>query len=90
MEKVNGFIYASNLFDQNYTHYINAYNKVYNNENNATKQYNNYRFGLIGSGSLDSFLIGLSATDRAQVNMLTNFINECYNNLHEKLILIVE
>lgn len=90
MNLVNDFVYASNLFDQNYSHYINAYNKVYNDESNTIKQYNNYRFGLIGGGSLESFLNGLSATDRAQVNMLTNFISECYNNLHEKLILIVE
>ena len=90
MELINNFIYSSNLFDQNYPHYINAYNYVYNSENNTTKQYNDYRFGLMGTGSLETFLNGLSATDRSNVNMLTNFIDDCYNTLHQNLILIVE
>ena len=68
---------------------MNAYNCVYNSENNV-KQYNDYRFGLVGNESVENFLNGLSVSDRANVNLLTNFINECYNNLLEKLKLIVE
>lgn len=90
MEVVNSFIYASNMFDQEYAHYVNTYNDVYSSENNTTNQYNNYRFDLMGGGSLESFLNGLSVTDRSKVNLLTDFINVCYTNLVDKLNLIVE
>ena len=89
-ELVRNFLYASNIFNQNYLHYLQTYNDVYCGDNNTIKQYNQYRFDLMGGGSLATFLNSLSATDRAKVNMLTNFIEECYNNLFEKLNLIVE
>jgi len=90
MNLVNDYIYAYKLFDQNCSHYINTYNDIYNSKHTSTNQYNDYRLGLIGGGSLESFVNGLSVTDRSKVNLLTNFIDECYTTLVEKLKLIVE
>jgi len=90
MELINNFDYYMQIFNQNYHHYINTYNTVYDKENNSTNKYNSYRFDLMGSGSFESYLNGLSVVDRASVNLLTNFIDECYNSLVEKLKLIVE
>lgn len=90
MNVVNDYVYAYNLFNQNVSHYVNTYNDIYNSKHTSTNQYNEYRLGLVGGGSLESFLNGLSITDRSKVNLLTNFIDECYTNLVEKLKLIVE
>lgn len=82
-EIVNGFIYYQNLFEQNYYHYINTYNDI------DTYNTNQYRFELVDGVSYESYLESLSATKKAEVNMLTSFINECYNNLVLKLKLII-
>jgi hypothetical protein len=80
---VDIFVYCKDVFEQRLTTYLHTYNKV--NMYNL----NQYKFGLNGNVNYNSYLTSLSASDRATVKLLENFVQDTFLNYMNKLSLIV-
>lgn len=83
-DRVNLFVYTQNVFNQRFTNYLSNYNSL------DMYTINQYRFDLVGSIDYDSYLNSLSASKRATVLALDNFVTDNFVSYISKLSTIVE
>ncbi|MGN0961768.1 MAG: hypothetical protein ACI4PF_06210, partial [Christensenellales bacterium] len=83
LEKLNEFSYSRDVFDQK----LNSYLLTYNSLNMYT--ISSYRFDQVSGVEYDNYIKSLSASDRATVTMLENFIEHIFKNYISKLNNIV-
>ena len=83
-ELVNTFVYARDIFNQRLSTYIATYNDL------DMYTINQYKFDLSGNVDYNSYLISLSASDRAIVKSVDTFILDVFDSYLEKLNLIVQ
>lgn len=84
LEKVDLFVYTRNIFNQRLSNYLNNYN------NEDIYEISQYRFGLGGGVSYDSYLTSLSSSKRATITILDEFVFDTFVNYMNKLDSIVE
>ena len=83
-EKVNLFSYVRDVFEQRLNTYVNTYNSL------DMYKINQYKFNLSGGVDYESYITSLSASDRATIILLDNFVEDNFMNYVEKLNAIVE
>jgi hypothetical protein len=83
-DAVDLFSHSRDVFEQRLGNYLTTYSKV------NVYTINQYKFGLAGNVDYNSYRILLSASDRANIVMLDNFVNDTFLNYVEKLNAIVE
>lgn len=84
MEKLNDFAYSRNVYNQR----LKNYKLIYNTLNMF--EINGYKFYQVNGVTFDNYINSLSASERATVLMLDNFIEDIFYNYVEKLQTIVE
>ncbi len=81
--KINDFSYARELMSQRSA----TYKTIMTSIDDYTL--NQYRFKLVNGVDYDTYISSLSASDRANVQSLNNYINDIFKPFNEKLSLIV-
>lgn len=84
MDKINNFIYFKGLMGQR----IDTFRSIMNSIDDYTL--NEYRFNLVNGVDYDTYLVSLSASNRANVEALDRFIEDIFKEYIEKLELITE
>ena len=81
---VNNYLYAQEVFDQRFVNYKAIYNEL------DIYEITQYKFDLRNGVTYDNFISTLSSSEKANIDMLNNFVNNNYQKLVDKLSLIVE
>lgn len=83
MEKLNEFSYCRKIFEQKFNNYLATYSSL------NVYTIANYKFDQIIGVTYDNYINSLTASDRAVVVMLDNFVENDFDNYMSKLASIV-
>jgi len=81
---VNLFVYSKDVFEQRLNTYISTY------YDSNIFQINQYKYDLTGNVDYGSYLLSLSASDRAKIVLLDRFTQDNFKNYVNKLNTIVD
>lgn len=80
---LNNYIYAQEVFDQRVKNYKTIYNEL------DVYTITQHKFDLVNGVTFESYMDSMTSSSKASISMQTNFVNNSYKKLIDKLSLIV-
>lgn len=84
LDKLNILVYYRDIYEQRLEHYKTSYN------NSDIYALNKYKFATSDAMSYESYLLSLSSSDKATVNMMKHFVDEIFVGYMTNLKAIIE